>query len=71
MFFFYALILLERRNSMLKILNNDELKQFITNEKIPCKESIFSIILDIDNLRCIVNGDLIIDCDKNILNKYL
>lgn len=56
---------------MLKILNNDELKQFITNEKIPCKESIFSIILDIDNLRCIVNGDLIIDCDKNILNKYL
>ena len=56
---------------MLKILNNDELKQFIANEKIPCKESVFSIILDIDNLRYIINGDLIIDCDKNVLNKYL
>lgn len=56
---------------MLKILNNDELQQFITNENIPYSKSIINIILDIDNLRYIINGNLIIDCDKNTLNKYL
>lgn len=56
---------------MLKILNDEELKQFIKNENIPCSNSIISIILDVDNSRYLINGSLFIDCDKNTIDKYL
>lgn len=57
---------------MSKILRDEELKNFIKELNITYNEEIFNIILCLDDeSKYVINGETVVEIDKDILKKYM